>query len=121
MRLACLAATSALFAATPPGAVSEVVAPGVRLLCADRTPAVRAAFHAALAGWITAKGRHVLGATPANATAATNDDSSAPASQSAGSAVIGRGGEGGGGDVAMTESVAGADAGAAGTLAGFRP
>ena len=35
---------------------------GVRPLCVDKTPAVRAAFHAALARWITAKGRHALGA-----------------------------------------------------------
>ena len=56
VRLAALSAASALFPAATPLVAAETLAPGVRPLCADRTPAVRAAFHAALADWLTAEG-----------------------------------------------------------------
>ena len=56
VRLAALSAASALFPAATPLVAADTLAPGVRPLCADRTPAVRAAFHAALADWLTAEG-----------------------------------------------------------------
>ena len=55
VRLAVVAAVDALHraGAVPDAAVPETLAPGTRPLCADRAPAVRAAFHKALAGWMT--------------------------------------------------------------------
>ena len=73
VRLATLAAASALFTFAPPLVAAETLAPGVRPLCADRTPAVRAAFHAALADWLTAETADARGgaeeANPASASA----------------------------------------------------
>ena len=53
VRHACLACVDALFDFVSVGDVHEALAPGVRQLCGDRTPAVRAAFHVALARWIS--------------------------------------------------------------------
>lgn len=80
VRLATLAAASALFPAAPPLVAAETLAPGVRPLCADRTPAVRAAFHAALADWLTAEAADELGgAEEANAAIAAAATSAAGA------------------------------------------
>ena len=53
VRHACLACVDALFDFVSAGDVADALAPGVRQLCGDRTPAVRAAFHVALARWIS--------------------------------------------------------------------
>mmetsp|Transcript_5713 Transcript_5713/g.23486 ORF Transcript_5713/g.23486 Transcript_5713/m.23486 type:complete len:938 (-) Transcript_5713:210-3023(-) len=53
VRHACLNCVDALFDFVSPGDVADALAPGVRQLCWDRTPAVRAAFHVALARWIS--------------------------------------------------------------------
>ena len=88
VRLASLAAAAALFPATPARAVSEVLAPGVRPMCADRTPAVRAALHAALATWITARGRHAADAdSPSEGDAEMADAEMAEGPSSAGCAL----------------------------------
>ena len=63
VRLSCLSATSALARGASANAMVNVIAPGVRMLCVDRTPAVRAAFHSALARWITDAGAGAGAAT----------------------------------------------------------
>ena len=57
VRAAALRALDALFDAASDAVVREIVAPGVAPMCYDRTPAVRAEFHAALERWMRVENR----------------------------------------------------------------
>ena len=84
VRVAALRALDALFDAASDAVVREIVAPGVAPMCYDRTPAVRAEFHAALERWMRVENRSAEeenseeNAVDARSNAAAPEDPSSP-------------------------------------------
>ena len=84
VRMAALRALDALFDAASDAVVREIVAPGVAPMCYDRTPAVRAEFHAALERWMRVENRSAEeenseeNAVDARSNAAAPEDPSSP-------------------------------------------
>ena len=90
-------------------------------MCADRTPTVRAAFHAALARWMTTKGRHAALDAAGAAAEAAEAAAAAAAGGEGGDVEMSEGGGGGGGGTQGNGDATGPMVGAPAGLGGPPP